>query len=50
MDFHRDILKIENIKLTTQELQDFINKQIINEFGKKGAVVGLSGGIDSAVL
>ena len=49
MDFHKDILKIENVGLITQKLQDFINEYIINEFGRKGAVVGLSGGIDSAV-
>ncbi len=49
MDFHRDILKIKNIELVAQKLQNFIKEQTFNEFKRKGAVVGISGGIDSAV-
>lgn len=49
MDYHRDVLKIdpaqELIKLST-----FIVDQVNHGFRRKGAVIGLSGGIDSACV
>ena len=32
-----------------QHLQDFIHKQVYDNFRKRGIVVGISGGIDSAI-
>ena len=34
---------------TVQHLQDFIHKQVYDNFRKRGVVVGISGGIDSAI-
>jgi len=34
---------------TVQHLQDFIHKQVYDNFRKRGIVVGISGGIDSAI-
>jgi len=48
MNFSKDILTIDAQK-TCQEICDFIKHQVFNQFKKEGAVVGLSGGIDSAL-
>jgi NAD+ synthase len=48
MNFSQDILTIDAQK-TCQEIRDFIRHQVFNQFKKEGAVVGLSGGIDSAL-
>ncbi|AJW71796.1 NAD(+) synthase [Nitrosopumilus adriaticus] len=44
-----DILKIRNENETVKRICDFIKNEISEDFKKTGAVVGLSGGIDSAV-
>jgi len=49
MSFNADILKIENIEEVSQKLQEFIKDQVYNKFKRRGAVVGISGGVDSAV-
>ncbi len=47
--FHADILEIQNIEAVAGHLQDFIKSQVLNKFKRRGAVVGISGGVDSAV-
>lgn len=49
MDFHKNILKIDTAKVT-EELTELIRKQIRQELKREGAVVGISGGIDSTVV
>lgn len=44
-----DLIKIQNLEKSTNEICEFIKDEIFNKFQKKGAVIGLSGGIDSAV-
>ena len=46
--FGKDILKIDP-EAETQRICDFIRKMALQDFRRKGAVVGLSGGIDSAL-
>ena len=48
MEIIHDFLKINDIKKTVENISKFI-KEEVGDFGKKGTVVGLSGGIDSAV-
>lgn len=48
MIFSRDILKL-NCQETANEIQNFIKNEVFNKFKKKGAVIGLSGGVDSAL-
>lgn len=47
--FHEDILKIRNIEEVGDDLRQFIREQIFFKFKRKGAVIGISGGIDSAL-
>ena len=48
MEFNRNILDIDAEKLSEQ-LIGFISDQVKNIFHRKGIIIGLSGGIDSAV-
>jgi NAD+ synthase len=48
MELSKDILKIDAGKVA-DELAGFIRDKVRNYFKRKGAVIGLSGGIDSAV-
>ena len=48
MELTKDLLKIDAAKLADQ-LAGFIRDQVKSFFKRKGAVIGLSGGIDSAV-
>ncbi|MBN1163404.1 MAG: NAD(+) synthase [Candidatus Krumholzibacteriota bacterium] len=48
MEFTREVLKIDASRITEQ-LVDFIRHQVKDVFRRKGIVIGLSGGIDSAV-
>jgi NAD+ synthase len=48
MIFSRDILKLD-CQETAYEIQNFIKNEVFNKFKKKGAIIGLSGGIDSAL-
>ena len=49
MNFDRNVLEIENIGRVVQSLQTFIHEQVNDNFRKRGVVIGISGGIDSAV-
>ena len=49
MESIHNILKIGNVNETVNHICDFIKNEISEQFQKSGAVVGLSGGIDSAV-
>ena len=47
--FNKDIFKL-NCPKEAEKIQGFIKEQVFSRFKHRGAVVGLSGGIDSAVL
>ena len=49
MEFNKDILKI-NPEVETEKICQFIREMTFKNFKRKGAVIGLSGGIDSAVV
>jgi len=49
MQFHKNILDIQNIDSVETDLQNFIKDQVFDKFKRKGTVVGISGGIDSAL-
>lgn len=44
-----DFLKIKEPNQIVNEISEFIKETIFEKHGKKGAVIGISGGIDSAV-
>ena len=48
MTLTQDVMTIDAEK-TSQQIEEFIRDQLKNYFRKKGIVIGLSGGIDSAV-
>ena len=49
MEHIPDFIKIKNLEKSVNNICDFIKNEISNKFQKSGAVIGLSGGIDSAV-
>lgn len=49
MKFNQSVLDIKNVEDVISELQLFIRDQIFDKFKRKGAVIGISGGIDSAL-
>jgi len=49
MDFNLDVLKIDPVK-ELDRLSEFITGQVNTVYRRKGVVVGLSGGIDSACI
>ncbi len=49
MKFHEDILKLDVARVTKQ-LCEAIRRQVRDDLKKSGAVVGISGGIDSTVV
>ncbi|MCU0639838.1 MAG: NAD(+) synthase, partial [Candidatus Krumholzibacteria bacterium] len=48
MEFNRNVLDFD-VEDVAGQLVDFIRDQVKNNFRRKGVVIGLSGGIDSAV-
>ena len=44
-----ELIKIENIEITINEVTEFIKNEVFEIYQKKGVVIGLSGGIDSAI-
>ena len=49
IEFGKGILKI-NPEAETERISQFIRGMTVREFKRKGAVVGLSGGIDSSLV
>jgi NAD+ synthase len=47
--FNSDVLLIDCEK-ETRRIEDFIRREVLTNFRKAGAVVGMSGGVDSAVM
>jgi NAD+ synthase len=45
-----DFLQIKDIGRTISSIEKFVKDEILNEFQRKGAVIGISGGVDSAVM
>lgn len=50
MESIHDLIKIKNLEKSVTGLCDFINNEITKKFQKSGAIIGLSGGIDSTVV
>ena len=48
--FSKDILEIKDVQNLKKSLEDFIENQTFANYRKRGIVVGISGGIDSAVI
>ena len=44
-----ELIKIKNLETTIENITNFIKKEIFEIYQKKGVVIGLSGGIDSAI-
>lgn len=49
MESIHDLIKIKDLEKSVNKIGDFIKEEIFNRFQRSGAIVGLSGGIDSAV-
>ncbi len=47
--FSKDILKIKNIEALADHLGNLLKEEIFFKYKRRGAVVGISGGIDSSV-
>jgi len=48
--FSKDILKISNIESLSQEIISKLKNDVVTGLNRRGAVVGISGGIDSSVV
>lgn len=44
-----ELIKIKNVEGKIDEITEFVKKEVFEIFEKKGIVIGLSGGIDSAI-
>jgi len=44
-----ELIKIKNVEEKIDEITEFVKKEVFEIFEKKGIVIGLSGGIDSAI-
>ena len=49
MTFHKNVIKLENVPAICEDLQNRIKTHIFETLRRRGAVVGISGGIDSSV-
>ena len=50
MDQEYNFLQIDNVEKTVNSITNFVNEEIFKKMGKQGAVIGISGGIDSSVM
>lgn len=50
MEQKYDFLQLKEIEKTVINLENFLKEEIFKKFQKKGAIIGISGGIDSAVM
>lgn len=48
--FSKDILKIEDLEALTLQLMERLKNDVFHTLNRRGAVVGISGGIDSSVV
>ena len=48
--FSKDLLKIDDLDGLTQELMERLKNDVYKTLSRRGAVVGISGGIDSSVV
>jgi len=48
-EFTRDIIKLEDVQKTCDTIIEKLRDDVINVLNRKGAIVGISGGIDSTV-
>jgi NAD+ synthase len=48
-EFSRDIIKLENVEKTCDNIIKKLRNDVISVLNRKGAIVGISGGIDSTV-
>lgn len=44
-----ELIKIKNVEGKIDEITEFVKKEVFEIFEKKGIIIGLSGGIDSAI-
>ena len=49
MDDMPNFLKLKNVEKSVEEISTFLHDEIFQKFHKQGAIIGLSGGIDSTV-
>jgi NAD+ synthase len=47
--FHKDILKIQDVEAACDKIAESIRYNVLKVLGRRGGVVGISGGIDSSV-
>ena len=50
MEQNYSFLQIKEIEKTVASIENFVKEEILEKFQRKGAVIGISGGIDSAVM
>ncbi|MGB2824099.1 MAG: NAD(+) synthase, partial [Phycisphaerae bacterium] len=49
MPFSKEVLQLDG-EAETERVCQFIKEQVLHRYKRKGAVVGISGGVDSALL
>jgi len=47
--FSKDIILLKDVEIVVHEIADKLRKDVLNDLKRYGAIVGISGGIDSAV-
>lgn len=47
--FHKDILRIDDVEKLVDQITSRIKADVMGRFGRRGGVIGISGGIDSSV-
>ena len=50
MEKNYSFLQIKEIEKTITSIENFVKEEILEKFQRKGAIIGISGGIDSAVM
>ena len=50
MEQNYSFLQIKEIEKTVASIENFVKEEILEKFQRKGAIIGISGGIDSAVM
>jgi NAD+ synthase len=48
-EFHKDVLKIDDIEKLVDQITARIKSDVMGRLGRRGGVIGISGGIDSSV-